>query len=409
MKFALISHALPPGGSGQAMTIYRLLRDLNPDDYCLISQQDYSSAESIIFDRLPGRYYHLPSEFSVNMRMPKWRRQMNTSLNLIFGAFRRGRRIAEILRRERCEAVVACTGGDLLNLPAGYRASRMLGLPFYPYYFDDYATQVPKLQFFAKRVEPRLLKRAEAVIAPNEFMSDVLRQRHGVSAVIVRNCCDISEYRSLPEKKTASGEVKIVYTGAIYGAHFDAFQRLLAAIELLNRPEIKLHVYTSEPLPKLQQEGIKGSVVFHGPRKATEMPAIQSEADLLFLPLAFESSYPELIRTSAPSKTGELLAAARPIIAHVPSDSFLAWYFRQHECGLVVDESDAVKLAQAIERILGDNDLQRKLSARARNRAEVDFDVSIARRKFAELLKLDVAGEPDARQMKVAQPLMNSF
>jgi glycosyltransferase involved in cell wall biosynthesis len=396
MKFALISHALPPGGGGQAMTIYRLLRNFNPDGYCLISQQEYDSNESIIFNKLQGRYYQLPPEFPVSLEMPKWRRHLNIMRGLLRGSFLRGRRVAEIMHRERCEAVVACTGGDLLNMTAGYWASRLLGVPFYPYYMDDYATQVPKLSFFARRVEPLLMKKAAAVITLNEFMSDSLNRRYGVNPVIIRCFCDVSDYRSLPVKGEPNGEIKIVYAGAIYGAHFDAFRRLLAAIKLLDSSDIKLHIYTSEPVEALQREGITGPVIFHGPRKAAEMPAVQSQADLLFLPLAFETPYPELIKTTAPSKMGELLATGRPIIVHAPADSYLAWYFRQHECGLVVDESDPVKLAQAIEQVLNDRDLQQKLSARARERAEVDFDVSIARRRFAELMKIDIAREPHA-------------
>ncbi|MCA1607517.1 MAG: hypothetical protein LC775_19095, partial [Acidobacteria bacterium] len=198
MKFALISHALPPAGSGQAMTIYRLLCDLNPADYCLFSQQEYGTDESIIFKKLQARYYHLPPEFPVSAEMPKWRRRLNIISGLLVGSYIRGRRIAKILRHERCEAVVACTGGDMLNLPAGYWASRILGVPFYPYYMDYYAMQVPKLRFFAKRVEPVLIRRAAAVITLNEFMSDVLHRQYGVKPIIIRGFCDVSEYQSPP-------------------------------------------------------------------------------------------------------------------------------------------------------------------------------------------------------------------
>lgn len=403
MKFALVSHALPPSGSGQAMIIYRLLRNFDPNAYCLISQQEPGANEAGIFNKLPGRYYHLPLDFPVNRQMPKWRRLFNIMRGLLRGPFLRGRRIAEIMRLEQCEAVVACTGGDLLNMPASYWASKLLGVPFFLYYMDDYATQVPKLRFFTRLVEPLLVKKAAAVITLNEFMSDSLKRHYGVSPIIIRCFCDFSDYQSLPVKEEPSREIKIVYAGAIYGAHFDAFRRLLAAINSLDRSDVKLHIYTSEPVEELQREGIDGPVVFHGARKAVEMPAIQSQADLLFLPLAFETAYPKLIKTTAPSKMGELLATGRPIIAHAPADSYLAWYFRQHECGLIVDESDPVKLAQAIDRILRDKNLQRELGARARERARLDFDVSIARRRFAELMKINTDSETICTRRDIPQ------
>ena len=100
------------------------------------------------------------------------------------------------------------------------------------------------------------------------------------------------------------------------------------------------------------------------------------------------SPYPEVMRTSAPGKMGEYLAAQRPILVHAPSDSFLAWYFREYECGLVVDEGDPKKLARAIERISTDAALRQRLSARAWERAQCDFSISTAQSRFSELMKV---------------------
>jgi glycosyltransferase involved in cell wall biosynthesis len=117
-----------------------------------------------------------------------------------------------------------------------------------------------------------------------------------------------------------------------------------------------------------------------------EIPRVQQAADILFLPLAFASPYPGVIRTSAPTKMGEYLAAGRPVLIHAPPDAFICQYFRQHNCGLVVDKNDALALAQAIERILENAELRRDLSAAACERARTDFDIIASRRAFIELL-----------------------
>ena len=36
-KFAFVSHVLPPSPSGQAVVIFRLLREFDPEEYVLIS------------------------------------------------------------------------------------------------------------------------------------------------------------------------------------------------------------------------------------------------------------------------------------------------------------------------------------------------------------------------------------
>jgi glycosyltransferase involved in cell wall biosynthesis len=114
---------------------------------------------------------------------------------------------------------------------------------------------------------------------------------------------------------------------------------------------------------------------------------VQRRADLLFLPLAFDSPYPVLINTSCPSKMGEYLASGRPVLVHAPAGSFVAWYFKKYECGLVVDEPDPAKLAAAVGRLLTDNDLRRRLGHRARERARADFSVPVARATFEGLMR----------------------
>src|SRR6266498_1962085 len=140
MKFAFISQVLPPSWSGQAIIIYRLLQNLPPESYCLISRQEITPGLDEYSARLPGHYYHLPPEF-VTVEgeltgLAKWRRRLNVLLNTVLGLgiVLRSRRIARIATREECGAIVACSGGDLLDLPAGYLASRRLHIPFYAYY-----------------------------------------------------------------------------------------------------------------------------------------------------------------------------------------------------------------------------------------------------------------------------------
>jgi glycosyltransferase involved in cell wall biosynthesis len=81
-------------------------------------------------------------------------------------------------------------------------------------------------------------------------------------------------------------------------------------------------------------------------------------------------------------------SARRPILVNAPADSFLAWYFRRHECGLVVDRDDPAELALAPERLQSDAGLCRRLSERAWARARVDFSVTKVREQFEVLLGL---------------------
>lgn len=374
------------------MIIYRLLQGLNPDDYCLISRYNYSAGANHdnYSSKLPGRYYQLSDKLQIprghSFSLIQW-------ANIPLGLLSYTKQIADILRREECEAVIACTD-DLLHLPAGYWASRMVDIPFYPYLFDDYSTKwlEPPAQSFAHRIEPFLLKKAAGIISPNELLRDDLRQRYGVEATVIHNTCDLSAYPIARNEtpRRSNDEVRIVYTGAIYDAHYDAFQNLVSAINLLGKKNIKLHLYSTKPRRELEEKGICGPVVYHEHEPLFAIPHIQQQADLLFLPLAFASPYPEIIRTSQPVKMGEYLAARQPILVHAPPDSFIARYFRDNKCGLVIDQREPATLAQAIERLLTDVDLRQQLLMNARKRAESDFSISVARAIFAKLMQLDL-------------------
>jgi glycosyltransferase involved in cell wall biosynthesis len=454
VKLAVLAQFLPPSPGGGVVPLYRMFKDLNPDDYCLLSEQDYepySHLRSSLLTgtlnatpRLPARYYQLPSsskpvlseleedrprqgspparskqhsletppaESFLRSRVPEWlklqaarklinssrtaRRLVRRRVSELLVCFRRAKNVARIVRREGCGAILA-SSGDPFDLPAGYLASRLARVPFYAYVFDDYPRQWDHTPYrhFARLVGPTMLKGAAGIIVLNEFLREDYRQRYQVEPTVVRNPLEIPEIEdadAAPSWPANEGEISIVYTGTVYHANYDAFRNLIEAIGQLGRPEVKLHLYTSQTREELEQHNISGpAVVYHEHVASSEVFEVQRKADILFLPLAFDSSIPEVIRTSSPGKMGEYLASRRPILAHAPADSFVSWYFREHECGVVVDRSDPAMLAQAIEGIIEDADLRREMGERARERAESDFSLAVAQVEFVKLLQSGV-------------------
>ncbi|MDT5294362.1 MAG: hypothetical protein QOJ76_1242 [Acidobacteriota bacterium] len=389
MKLAFVSETLPPSNTGQSMVLHRLLQSWNPSDYCLIiSSQRTSDGGAGTGPTLPAKTYELREPFRLNRGHRYGLEYLRESFNVPAGIHARAGEIAEILRREGCDAVVGCTG-DLLDLPAAYVAGRRARVPFYAYVFDHYSYREwrePARRFWARRLEPWLMKNAARVIVPNEVLCDDLRQRFGIEPAVIYNSFDLAPYRDANGEPPAETLEGIVYTGDIYEAHYDAFRNLLAALERLGREDLSLHAYTPRAAEELAQAGLRGRLVRHAPRSPAEIPRIQRGARLLFLPLAFNSPYPELVRTSATTKMGEYMAARRPVVVHAPADSFVAWYFRRHGCGVVVDRDDPAALADAIGRVLADEGRQSEMVERGWKRVQADFRVESARAKFIEVL-----------------------
>ena len=401
MKFAFISENLPPStrSPGQAGMMYRLLAPLDPAEYCLISRVDYDSERyAQMPNRLPATYHRLCAGVlpAPDDKAPATAPRGAVALpRRVADVLSRAKGIAAILKREGCAAVVACPDrvGDL---PTAFLASRLARARFVPYFFDYYSAWFNHgpSGLVARRLEPFILRRAAVVIVPNEGLRDTLTQRYGVEPVVIHNACDLSVYGG-PAGAAATSRttraLEVVFTGAVYDAHYDGFRALLDAFDRETRPS-RLHLYTPMARAQLGDRRLDERIVYHGYVGTTEIPNVQQAADVLFLPLAFHSPFPEVIRTSAPAKLAEYLAAARPILVHAPAESFVAQYFRRHDCGLVVSTEDPAAVAQALGRLREDAALRERLSLNAWRRAHADFDLRKARAEFAGLFGISLPG-----------------
>lgn len=396
-RIGIVSHILPPSPSGQAMVLFRLLSSLSEDKYLLISRENYEGAEygGEISAKLPGKYYHLMSRF----RLPQLNLfildYISIAINALIGIYNRAKQITKIVKEEDIDVLLACTG-DPYDLPAAYLASKWTNIPFVPYMFDDYAYQwTGGYRSISRRLEPIVLRNAKCVIVPNEYMQKEYDQRYSVRSTVIHNSCHLPNLEDLDkaEKIFRLREVNIIYAGAIYHAHYDAFRNLIEAIARLERNDVKVHIYTAQPESELKQNGISGpAVIYHSHINESEVPKVLRQADILFLPLAFNSPIPEVIKTSAPGKMGEYLAVGRPVIVHAPRDSFVSWFFRKNNCGVVVDKNDPIILAKEINQLISKPETQRTISRHARKMAEKEFNVDIMRSKFDKFIRTQMQG-----------------
>jgi len=394
-KFALVSHGLPPSQSGQSTVLFHILKDLDPGKYCLITQKNVHlySIKPRCSSQLPAKYFFLQPDYQFIRMITHAASRLQSTILLNFILKLRTTQIQKIIRNEHCDVIIACTG-DIFNPPAAFSVSRDLGIPFILYTFDYYSChwKDPFLRSFATRYEPDLVQGAAHVIVPNECMHEEYLKRYGIDAKIIHNPFDIWDYEKQAQNKSdnnniRSNEKTIVYTGAIYDAHYSAFRNLITAIKSLENLNISIHLYTPQSQYRLAENNITGPVVVHEAQPVTAMPAIQRNADILFLPLSFGSQFPEVIKTSAPGKLGEYLASKRPILVHAPKNSFVSWYFRKYHCGLVIDEDNPKLLAQAIRCLINDKDFCKEITENAYLRAKTDFDVNTARKKFLVLFE----------------------
>jgi glycosyltransferase involved in cell wall biosynthesis len=392
-KFAFVSNSLPPAWSGQSVVIGRLLAPVDPKSYCLVTQQPAASDREQWIAPLMARCHRLPREPAA-ARLSRPRAVAPAVLgDLAATVMVRAARIAGIARREGCEAIVGATA-DIANLPAAFLAAKLIGARFYAYLFDSYEFQWlrPIDRRIAHRLSRLMFRRADGIVVPNEALRGEIERRHGANATIVPNPFEHLAGPATESRGRADGEITILFSGAVYHVNAGALRNLVGAMALAGLKRVRFDLYTAQSAEQLAAYGIVGERVFvHAHVPPAEVAMLQQQADMLFLPYAFDSPVPEIIRTSTPSKMSDYLAAARPILVHAGADALVCDYFRAHRCGIVVDRDQPGALGVAIAELIADPALRADLASRARQRALADFDPDQSRRRFLSL----VAGSSD--------------
>jgi glycosyltransferase involved in cell wall biosynthesis len=184
------------------------------------------------------------------------------------------------------------------------------------------------------------------------------------------------------------GQPAVVFTGAIYDAQAEGVRRLMDALESDELAQLDPRVYllTQSRPADLSQWGICPSdrvTVAASTRLGAR--AAQRAADVLFLPIAFDTKR-DVRRTASPSKLPEYLASGVPILVYAPPDSFIAKYALAKGFAEVVTVADADELARALRRVASNDALRTELLRRARETLR-QHDASVV----AETLRQEVA------------------
>ena len=409
-SIAVVSHTVPGGCNGQAVMLQRLGETAatagHPPGLLFIDT-----------DRKARRRTELPGGLPVQAVRTPWALR---KLSRFHGTHRwlfprlvqhRARRIAAIVRRQQSAAIVGCTGGDLVDLPAAIEAGRLVGVPVFLYYFDDYAIQrqvfkriwsPETMSYLGDIVEPEVLRQATGVIVPNETLAEDVRQRTDTPTIVVRNPVDIGRYSRLrhqfPNSQADRNRpLRIVYTGSVYAAQADSIQRCCQAITAAAARGVQaaLHIYGPPPDQEIQGSLKESPIAWHPPTTQHESAVVQVQADMLFLPLSFNCSYPELIRSSAPGKFGEYLASGTPVIIHAPADSFPVSFAKRHGCAAICSTPEVESLTETICTLADDAAVCDRLSNAAIT-AAADFCQQRNSRRFVEFVMSVVREKRDA-------------
>jgi glycosyltransferase involved in cell wall biosynthesis len=392
LRVAVVTTAAPPSSNGQARVLGQIIV---PKAF---ATPVYLTDQMKIVEPEGPRHGHYcalsPARFHLTTHpWGRWLGQLDRAGGLARTVFDRASEITAALHRNPVDIVIGCSGNPY-DLPAASLAARRLRLPFAAYLFDDpvFQWEAQAYRRAARLAQHIWARRCEAIIVPNEVLAEDIRQRLPRAPIhVVRNPVDLAAFSSPCGPETplkapaADAPWRLLYLGSVYSAQADAFRNLGAALAQ-QQGRFVLDLYTGQFSSDLVAGELAGPYFFaHPPVSHAAATALQQNADVLFLPLAFNSPIPEVIRSSAPAKLGEYLAAGRPILVHAPAGSFVAELIRKAEAGVVVDTPDPRRLAEALTTLSTDLELRTRLVLNA-GRLAKEFDVGRTRDAFSAVL-----------------------
>ena len=377
VKVAILSHYYPLHHSYN-----RIFAETHPEDYCVLNCVPYAD---FINTSLPGRHYQLGGYYSniqnpAHIKTSVWLDDLRRHCRHVY---RWAKFTATIARNENCGAIISTTAGLPLPL-VGLIASKLSNLPVCFMMFDPwshmYTPGLPNIEafspLFTKFMEPLAVKYSNAISSLNEFIAEYVYKKYDLSTPIVRIPYQSEALADGPKyiPRTENRVFRILFSGGVYYSHHDAFKNYFDAVKLLNTDRIMLDIYAQPgAVATLKKLGGSGLFKYHGYVPPEILYQKQKQTDALFLPLAFNSPVPEVVRLASPTKMAEYLATGRPTLVHAPPDAYINWYFKKNECGLVVDELNPPKMASALTQLLTDDDQNYKLGQRSLEMALRDF------------------------------------
>jgi len=230
--------------------------------------------------------------------------------------------------------------------------------------------------FFALR------NQVDKIISVSKYLAKELVDRYLVSPSLIKvvyNGVDLKRFNPAVDstnvkKKFNIGKVPLIlYIGRL--APYKGVQFLLEAIPLIRRehPDAKIIVggaprYDSPLIGRLiKKEEIRKAVVFTGYIRDDELSQYYGACDVFCFPSMWEGFGLPM---------AEAQACGKPVVAfdHCAMPEVIS----NGETGILVNRGDSLELAEAINRLLGDESLRLKMSRNARLRTERLFDWNLA-------------------------------
>ena len=423
LKKILIVSSYAPPAIGGPQNLYNLLRDFPLDRYCILTSYyniDNVSAMKGIWLRGEYIFYDNPqagqearkqaihgenikSKLSQNIQKLKflmkrlWLIRTLAGLPVIFSQVFAIMHVGKkTIINKNIDVLLGFSdyGPAMLGT---FFLHKLTKKPYHIFLFDLYKGNFLPFPggLLANIFERTILTNAEKIIVTNAGTKELYEKRYGATMskkiVIIHNSVFPESYIQTSEKKeigSTNSPSTILFTGRIYWPQIGALKNLIRAVNETNDPDLQLKIYSPSPKNYLKEIGIvEYEKVKLGMATPAEIPEIQKNADILFLPLSWNTESQAIIDTATPGKLTDYLISGKPILIHAPASSYLVQYAKEKNFALAVDDENIETLKTGIKRLLTDSSYVQELVANARATFFENHDANKNAKLFQDLLK----------------------
>ena len=222
--------------------------------------------------------------------------------------------------------------------------------------------------------------------AANYVISDVQKQEYekafGVPCKVLTKSADFSQPPCF--KNVYNIPLQMVFTGNIGTNRWKTLALIASELRKINLDGAKaeLRIYTATPLTEKMKKAldIDGVSYLMGTVPASEIPRVQSEADVLVHVEAMDLKNRLAVRQSFSTKIVDYLSAARPIFAVGPRDVASVSCLVEHDAAIVA--SNKKEVAEKLTQLTENPSLCAEYAKKAWQLGKQNFEQSIVQPSF---------------------------
>jgi hypothetical protein len=350
-RILVVTRYFPPQPEASGGIMARWLAEFEPASYAVLTAEPTPHdtppvVPDVEIHRVPIRFRWLR----------RWLR-LNDALQ--------GRTLSKALRQgiERISPpAILAVHPDHHFLGAAVEAASALRIPLGVYLHDTVAEGMAgtPLARAGARLNRKMLGVAREILVINQGMADLFLRKYQRSTVVIPHRY-AGPIANSPGR--SCNPARALWAGTLYSVNDKALARVQQA---LTKCRIEFHLRTDSTRLQCLWHGLRPPNLHLLPRRRWEgYLQLLREFDVLVVALAWPDEaaiHPDELETVFCTKAVEYLASGIPVLVHCPANYYLARYFQERECGLVVSSRDPRELQRHIQDLMNDSARARRLA-----------------------------------------------